>query len=114
MTQPFVERRSGTSGFAALMEMMKETNANVSQLRVDLHDGISAQKLALEDVLADAFPEADPVGHRKAHEAAIKAAEEKAKFWADVRASTAKWGIAGVLGWAALSLWNSFLQGPHK
>ena len=107
-------RQSQSSGFAALMEMVKETNANVSQLRTELADGALAQKLALEDVLADAFPEGDPIGHRKHHEAVIKAAEQRAKFWTDMAASVAKWGLVGLVGWMVNLAWQGLLQGPHK
>jgi hypothetical protein len=115
MNTPPVERRvAGGSGFAALMEMVIETNANVSHLRQEISDGALAQKLAIESVLADAFPEGDPVGHRKAHEAAIKSAEDKAIFWKTMLTKLTEWGLIGFAGWAVYSLWAAFLQGPHK
>jgi len=114
-TQKFVERRAGpASGYAALMAMVEQLNSSVDDLRIELADGMTVQRLALKDSIADAFPEADPVGHRRHHEAVIKAAEERAKFWADIRVSTAKWGLFGLLGWIAVLIWNGLLQGPHK
>jgi len=61
---------------------------------------------------AVAFPMGDPVGHRRHHEAVIKAAEDRAKFWETLRGELAKWGMLGFLGFAIVALWRSFLQGP--
>lgn len=55
----------------------------------------SLQK-SIEEVL-QGFPEADPSGHRRAHEAMIKKAEEKAKFWYDLRVKLADRGIWAVI-----------------
>lgn len=107
-------RQSSSSGFAALMEMVKETNVNVNTLRTEIADGLTSQRLALDSAMADAFPEGDPVGHRKHHEAVIKAAEDRAKFWETMRTEIAKYGLVGFVGWATYSLWTAFLQGPHK
>jgi len=96
------------------MEMVKETNSNVSTLRQEIADGAIAQKLAIEDVLADAFPEGDPVGHRKHHEAVIKAAEKRAQFWTDMATSVAKWGIVGLLAWLVTLAWQGLLSGPPR
>jgi hypothetical protein len=64
--------------------------------------------------MADAFPEADPVGHRKHHEAVIKAAEDRAAFWAKMRFELTRWGLIGFVAWAGTQLWQAALQGPHK
>jgi hypothetical protein len=66
------------------------------------------------DLLKKSFPDGDPEGHRRYHEASIKKAEMQAKMWADIQVSTAKWGIIGVLAWGAIHLWQAFLQGPGK
>lgn len=111
----FEEKRAApNSGFAVLLAMVEDTNANVNRLRTELADGMTVQKLALEDVLADAFPEGDPVGHRKHHEAVIQAAEDKAEFWKTMRTELGKYGLVAFTGWAIYYLWQAFLQGPHK
>lgn len=111
----FVERRSGpSSGYGALMAMVEQMNSNVADLRTELADGMTVQRLALKDSIADAFPEADPVGHRRHHEAVIKAAEERAEFWKTMRVKLASWGLIGFSAWAFYALWQAFLQGPQK
>lgn len=69
---------------------------------------------ALAILMKDAFPEGDPDGHRKHHEAVIKAAEAKAEFWEKMRYEIAKYGLIGFLVWAGGYLWLGLLQGPHR
>ena len=102
------------SGFVALMEMVKETNANVSQLRTELADGAAEQKADLQAVLVRAFPEGDADGHRRHHEAVIQAAKDKAEFWKTMRTELGKYGLVAFWAWALYALWQAFLQGPHK
>ena len=59
-------------------------------------------------ILTTAFPEGDPAGHRKHHEAVIAAAEENAEFWKKMRVEIGKYGILSLLGWAVLALWQVF------
>jgi len=68
----------------------------------------------IADLLAKSFPDGDPDGHRRYHLASIEKAEANAKLWTDIQASTAKWGILGILGWAVYALWTAFLHGPTK
>ena len=44
-----------------------------------------------------AFPEGDVDGHRKYHEAKIKAAKAEEEFWTDLKLDIAKKGTWGVL-----------------
>ena len=68
---------------------------------------------AITKLMGDAFPEGDPDGHRRHHELVIKQAEEKAKFWSEMRVAAAKWAGLGLLAFAATSMWTNFLKGPH-
>ena len=83
-----------------------------------IHDNTVAIDKKLTDGLAsirtEAFPEGDADGHRRHHEAVIKAAEDRAMFWRGLRVELAKYGLIGFAGWAVYALWNAFLQGPHK
>ena len=63
--------------------------------------------------VATAFPEGDPAGHRKHHEAVIALAEEKAEFWKRMRIEISKYGILSLIGWAVIALWQTFLAGPR-
>ncbi len=71
-------------------------------------DGETARIAAI----AAGFPDGDPDGHRRYHEAEIKRIERRADFWQKMRLELAKWGLIGFLGWAAVSLWQEFLKGP--
>ena len=75
---------------------------------------IVERETIISDILAKSFPDGDPDGHRRYHEASIRKAEASAKMWSDIQVSTAKWGIAGALGWVVYALWQAFLQGPAK
>jgi hypothetical protein len=107
-------RQSASSGFAALMVMVEQTNTNVTSLRTELNEGLASQKQDLQDVLIKAFPEGDADGHRRHHEAVIKAAEDKAKFWEKMRYEITRAGLLGFLLWALSAVWQAALQGPHK
>ena len=62
--------------------------------------------------IAAGFPDSDPAGHRRYHEAEIKRIEARAEFWSKLRLSVTQWGLLGFLGWALVSLWHEFLKGP--
>lgn len=66
------------------------------------------------DRFSKAFPNDDPDGHRRFHEAEIRRAEARAEFWEKMRFEVVKWGLFGFLGWAAYQLWIAFIHGPQK
>jgi len=101
---PEERRKSPTD---ALVTLIHQVHESVQALDRKLDKGISSLR-------EDAFPEGDADGHRRHHEAVIKAAEDRAKFWETMRVEIAKWGLIGFLGWALYNLWVSFLMGPHK
>lgn len=109
-TTPPIDRRSPE----ALLLLVQQVHDNQLVLEKKVADVPSEMAKALANLMADAFPEGDPDGHRKHHEAVIKAAEEKAEFWKKMRLAISQWGLIGFLGWAAYALWSAFLQGPHK
>jgi hypothetical protein len=101
----FVERRKDAT--SVLVVMVQQIHDNVTALDSKLTDGMKTLR-------EDAFPEGDADGHRRHHEAVIKEAEDRAKFWQTMRIKLAEWGLIGFAAWAIYSLWQSFLQGPHK
>lgn len=109
-TTPSPDRRAPD----ALLLLVQQVHDNQLVLEKKVADVPSEMAKALATLMADAFPEGDPDGHRKHHEAVIKAAEEKAEFWKKMRLAISQWGLIGFLGWAAYALWAAFLQGPHK
>jgi len=81
---------------------------DVEAMRTDLANHISTEPndwaKALSMLMADAFPEGDAEGHRKIHEANIKAAEDKAAFWSKMTYELKKWGLIGFTLWAICAL----------
>lgn len=67
---------------------------------------------AIASIMNKSFPEGDPSGHRKHHEASIKAAEDKAAFWKMLRNEVSKYGLIGIIGWVFVVAWTAFLKGP--
>lgn len=69
-------------------------------------------KSAVREAMAEAFPGGDPDGHRRHHEAVIKAAEQRAEFWQTMRKEIGKWGLISLAGFLAMAAWRAFLKGP--
>jgi hypothetical protein len=66
--------------------------------------------------MLSAFPNEDPIEHRKYHDILIEAATEQKKFWTDIRLHFAKLGIVslvvfllGLLGLGAIVKLKSWL-----
>lgn len=111
------EDRRVTSN-AALIGLVNQVLSGMSDLAQKLTDNnedLKAEiKSSVGDLKAAAFPEGDPDGHRKHHEADIKAAEEKAEFWKKMRYELMQKGLIVFVPWAIYALWGAFLTGPHK
>ena len=63
----------------------------------------------LADIMNKGFPSGDLEGHRKYHEAQIKAIEARTKFWEDMRTELGKHTLRAllvVMGALALYYWN--------
>lgn len=128
MTRPadppghFPERRAETSALLALVQTVHDdvknlhTNINDLNNRLTAHMTDETMELAREisKMMADAFPEGDPKGHRKHHEAVIAKAEARAAFWKKMLEEISKYGLLGFFGWLVTLAWSGFVQGPHK
>ena len=121
-TQTIDRRVSDNSAILVLVQQIS-TNVGNLEVKVDkfdtrlsqhMHDETLELAEAIVKLMLRAFPEGDPDGHKRHHEAVIKAAEEKAEFWKSMRKKVTEWGLVGVLGWAAFALWAAFLKGPVK
>jgi hypothetical protein len=102
----------------AVIAMSQQLHDVVMSLRAELAEHMvnETKELAamVTSLLQRSFPEGDPEGHRKYHEASIARAEASAKFWQTLSLEIAKYGLIGFIGWAVYALWNAFLVGPHK
>ena len=116
MTKPELsERRTDT---AALLVLVTQVHADVQTFGKQLQDQRKDEALALAEAVATlmvkSFPEGDAEGHRKMHEAEMKAVEARAEFWKKLLFEITKYGLIGVVGWLVLKIWTAFLAGPGR
>lgn len=113
MIDPYHDRREYPP---ELLQLVQHTHDTVLALDRKLSEHMTSETKELEAamlrLMSDAFPAGDPGGHKRHHEAVIKEAEDRAEFWHKMRLELAKWGLLGFLGWAIVSLWQTFLHGP--
>lgn len=64
------------------------------------------------EALEKAFPNSDPEGHRRYHEAEIRKLHEHTERMASLKYEVAKWAVLAIIGWAAVALWGVFVRGP--
>jgi hypothetical protein len=116
LTSEFNDRRK-ESPMPVILELVKQIHESQKSLDRKLTDHMTNETTELAEAIvriqAEAFPMGDPVGHRHHHEMVIKQAEERAKFWQEMRIAAAKWAGLGVLGFLVLSAWQQFLKGPQ-
>ncbi len=108
-SEQIVERRQNQQ---ILFDLIQQQNAKLDKL-ADFVRTIATDQAQRLDSLASGFPAGDPAGHRRYHEAEIKRIEARAEFWSKLRLSVTQWGLLGFIGWALVSLWNEFLNGPN-
>ena len=108
------ERRSSSE--SAIITLITAVHTDVKELRstLDTHMRDETHELEIAKLMILAFPEGDPAGHRKTHEASIVKAEASAAFWKKMEFELARAGLLVFLVWAAFALWKEFLQGPSK
>lgn len=116
------ERRAETTVLLTLVQNVhddiKTIHGDIKSLDIRLTKHMTDETMELAQeiskLMAAAFPEGDPTGHRKHHEAVIAKAEARAAFWRKMLEEITKYGLIGLIGWLALTAWSAFLQGPHK
>ena len=117
LTTEFGDRRKD-SPMPVILELLRLVHESQKDLNVRLTkhmtDETDELAQAVAKLMAEAFPESDPSGHRLHHELVIRQAEEKAKFWQEMRIAAAKWAGLGLLGFLVTAAWTTFLNGPHK
>lgn len=97
----------------ALLSMVATVLEEQRQIGKALADHIADETGQIAAAFAAAFPDGDAGLHKRRHEADILLLEERAQFWKIMRTEVAKWGLIGFLGFAAVALWQHFLQGPR-
>jgi len=116
LASEFNDRRKD-SLMSVLLELVKQINTSQKELdkKLTRHmtDETDELALAITKLMKEAFPEGDPDGHRRHHELVIQRAEEKAKFWQEMRVAGAKWAGLGILSFLVAAAWSQFLKGPN-
>lgn len=102
------ERRRNDTIMLALVQDIRKTVNDLTE-KLDAH--IIAESTLRRDLIKDAFPDNDPHGHRRLHEASLQRAEDQAAFWGKMRFEITRWGLLGFCGWAAYALWKAALAG---
>jgi hypothetical protein len=114
---PAPDRRR-ISEFSSLASLIEGLSTRIDSLDKRLTEHMITEpaeiKKVIEDIMQASFPDGDPDGHRRHHEALIKKAEESAAFWHEMRLAVAKWAGLGLLAFLVTAAWSTFLQGPHK
>ena len=117
LVRRFNDRRQG-SPMPILLELVKQIHESQKILDKKLTDHMAKESdelaQAVRKILDDSFPEGDPAGHRRYHEASIAKAEAEAKFWQEMRLAATKWAGLGALGFVATALWVAFKAEVHK
>ena len=119
---PQKDRRSDLNNQAiltlmeTLSDQVKALRSEVAEIKRSSFYGVAMTsemiEKAVNKAMHSAFPDGDPELHRLAHEAEMKRIEARGNFYRTLQTEVAKWGLIGLIGWGALALWHSFLQGP--
>lgn len=92
----------------SLSNILQEMFQEVKHMRKELNQHIEDET----KLIIRGFPEEDLDAHRMGHELQNKLLTEKADFWAKLRISVTSWGMIGVLGFIAVTVWKAFILGP--
>lgn len=111
-------KEDNAAAIKQLEQSMRWTHATLAEATKRAAEVAETAKESVREVVAeamsDAFPGGDSTGHREAHLAWIKKAEESAAFWRKMREELTRYGLIAFLGFAAIALWQSFLKGPPQ
>jgi len=99
------EKLGGAALADALTDMRDTQNSMVVQL------GSIETKTT---VMLNAFPGGDTDSHRRFHESLIRKAEERTKFWAELRVKLAEKGIWAVVMFLCAALYWYVKEGPKQ
>ena len=110
------ERRKTES--ESMLLIVKDLQHNVKELsaKMNYHHAIFREEVekSVEKVYIAAFPDGDPDGHRRHHEAVIVKAEAQAALWKEVQSHLIKSGLFAALCWLGYLVWIGILKGPAK
>jgi hypothetical protein len=112
----FIERRKSSEQYG--FEMYRGIVQQVSEIHTELKnrrmDGKEDIELAVANIVTRSFPEGDPEGHKRYHEAVIKQQEAKADLYRFLLKEGLKYGLITCLCWIGYSIWQGFILGIRK
>jgi hypothetical protein len=105
------EPHTGGRGWSAVVKAIDSLRDEIGQRHTENTSAIEViqaeLKVAIEriDDIAKGFPDNDPDGHRRAHEALIRKDEERAKLYSALREELVKKGLWAFIGAVLAGLW---------
>ena len=107
------KRLVGIEGIAETLGEIYKSTQHTDRRLTDLMLSVSSY-IAKQEQAIKGFPNDDPDGHRKAHEAMITSAQRKAAFYSMMLHEVSKWSIFGVLTGLATAVWLFIKTEVHK
>jgi hypothetical protein len=99
-------------GFGAVVAALDGLRDEIAQRHTENRSDNEVQARKLDEVirrvddLHKGFPNDDPDGHRRAHEALIAKEEARTQFYEDLRRELAKKGMWALIGLLGVALWQ--------
>lgn len=107
------KRLTGIEGIAETLGEIYKSTQHTDRRLTDLMLSVSSY-IAKQDSLVHGFPNDDPVGHRRAHEALIDAAQRRARFYDLMITEISKYSILGIVSGIAMAIWFFVKNEVHK
>lgn len=106
------ERRADPLTHDRVALMIEEAiEERVSKMEDRMVAHIDVKFAQMHRLIADAFPNGDPHGHRMAHEKAIRDAEGWSAIKRELITKVATGGVWVAMGWLLLAAWQAFKEG---
>lgn len=93
-----------------VLQLLSQLGANQGILHSENTDHLQR----LEEMIKEGFPDGDAEAHRKYHEALIRKAEERTRFYAELRVKLAEKGIWAVIVFVGAALYWYIKEGPRQ
>lgn len=92
----------------------EEVERRVSKMEEKLMLHMDTKFAQMHKLIADAFPDGDPHGHRMFHERQIRDADSWSRIKGEVLSKFLSSGLWVAAAWLAFAVWQSFKQEVHK
>jgi len=100
----------------AILKLVTEIHEDVREVDRKLTEHIADETTSaatlIKELKKNAFVDGDVARHKQMQITALEKAEASSKFYRDIAASVAKWGLAGLIGFVVYAIWRAILEGP--